>query len=521
MVQQQDGSMTTDKWGVALAVLITGGFMAILDTSIVNIAIPKLESVFSVNTAAVQWVVTIYMLTLGVVVPLAGYLGERFGYRRIYVLSLLIFTVGSALSGLSWSLPVLIMFRVFQALGGGLIMPITMSMVYRMVPRERIGTAMGFWGLGIIVAPAIGPALGGWLVQYVNWRLIFYINVPIGVVGSLLALAYVPKFPSMMTGSFDFGGFFLSAGGLFGLLLALSEGQTWGWNSEAIVILLAASVLLLVLFALWELSVKHPLLNLRVFAHGSFAMANLLVIVVTVSMYSGVFYVPLFLQTVVGYGALQTGLMMMPAALASALMMPVSGRLYDRIGARPIVLVGLLILAYTTFLLHRLSTTTPVADVVLWLTLRGFGIGMAMMPATTAGMSAVPTALVGSGSAINNIMQRVAGSFGLAFMTAVLQAQANLHATTIAASYTPTSRPAMQFMHHLSSYLGQQGIAAGQNVSLRVSQIYDLIQQQAFVMGIDDIFVLGAAITLLGAVLSLFLRTYRHQRGGQLSNVPD
>ncbi|WP_020376660.1 DHA2 family efflux MFS transporter permease subunit [Sulfobacillus thermosulfidooxidans] len=509
---QQQASTITDKWGVALAVLIAGGFMAILDTSIVNIAIPKLESVFSVDTAQVQWVVTIYMLTLGVVVPLAGYLGERFGYRRIYILSLVIFTVGSALSGLSWSLSILTVFRVLQALGGGLIMPITMSMVYRMVPRESIGTAMGFWGLGIIVAPAIGPTLGGWLVEYVDWRLIFYINVPIGILGAFLALAYVPKFPSSNTGPFDMVGFVLSATGLFGLLLALSEGQTWGWNSEPIVLLLVASTLFLVLFTLWELTVKHPLLNLRVFAHGSFAMANLLVIIITVAMYSGVFYVPLFLQTVVGYGALKTGLMMMPAAAASAIMMPISGRLYDKIGARPLVLGGLLILTYTTFLLHRLSTTTPVSDVVLWLTLRGIGMGMAMMPATTAGMSAVPTELVGTGSAINNIMQRVAGSFGLAFMTAVLQSQATLHATTIAASYTPTSQPAVQFMHQLTGLLVQHGMALGQSVSLTTTELYDLIQQQAFVMGIDDIFVLGAGITLLGAFLSLFLKTYRHQR---------
>ncbi|WP_430626141.1 DHA2 family efflux MFS transporter permease subunit [Sulfobacillus thermotolerans] len=314
-------------WGVALAVLILGGFMAILDTSIVNIAIPKLESVFSVDTAEVQWVVTIYMLTLGVVVPLAGYLGERFGYRTIYVISLIVFTIGSALSGLSWSLGVLTVFRVLQALGGGLIMPITMAMVYRIVPRDRIGTAMGFWGLGIIVAPAIGPTLGGWLVEYINWRLIFYINVPIGIIGVLLALAYVPKFPSRHMGTFDLMGFILSASGLFGLLLALSEGQTWGWGSEPIILLLVGSVFLLILFSLWELSVEHPLLDLRVFSRGSFTMANLLVVVITVSMYSGLFYVPLFLQTVVGYGALETGLMMMPAALASAIMMPISGRL--------------------------------------------------------------------------------------------------------------------------------------------------------------------------------------------------
>ena len=276
MANRMNSVETVSNWGPALFVLVIGGFMAILDTSIVNIAIPKLESVFSVNTQKVQWVVTIYLLTLGAVVPLAGWLGDRYGYRRVYMASLAIFTAGSALSGLSWSLGALMGFRVLQAVGGGLIMPITMAMLYRMVPRKRIGTAMGIWGLTAIVAPAIGPTLGGYLVQYVDWRLIFYINVPIGILGFFLSLAFVPAFSPTSRVPLDGTGFVLVASGLFGLLLGLSEGETWGWTSEPIVLILSASILLLILFVLWEFRTPHPLLDLRVFAHGSFAVANLI-----------------------------------------------------------------------------------------------------------------------------------------------------------------------------------------------------------------------------------------------------
>ncbi|WP_028962226.1 DHA2 family efflux MFS transporter permease subunit [Sulfobacillus thermosulfidooxidans] len=508
MASRSNETEYTANWGPALFVLVIGGFMAILDTSIVNIAIPKLESVFSVNTQQVQWVVTIYLLTLGAVVPLAGWLGERFGYRRIYMTSLAVFTVGSALSGLSWSLGTLMVFRVLQATGGGLIMPITMAMLYRMVPRNRIGTAMGIWGLTAIVAPAIGPTLGGYLVEYVNWRLIFYINVPIGIIGLFLSLAFVPPFAPTSKIPLDTVGFVLAAGGLFGLLLGLSEGETWGWTSEPIVLILGASSLLLILFVLWELTTEHPLLDLRVFAHGSFAVANIITVIVTMGMFAGIFYVPLFLQTVVGYGALETGLMLMPSALATALTMGLSGRLYDKIGAKPLVIPGLLILAYTTYLLHNLSVNTPVSDVVLWLSLRGLGIGLTMMPAITAGMSRVPTALVGTGSAINNIVQRVAGSFGLAVLTAVLTHQEAVHEVYLSSAYTPISPVAENLLHTLAQYFASLGIPLTEVDPLALTLLHENILQQAFVMAMDDVFVLASWITLTGLIFAIMLKSY-------------
>ncbi|MCY0863747.1 MAG: DHA2 family efflux MFS transporter permease subunit [Sulfobacillus sp.] len=507
-------------WGITLFVLIVGAFMSILDTSIVNIAIPKLESVFSVTTDQVQWVVTIYLLALGVVVPASSYLGDRFGYHRVYIFSLVLFTIGSALSGLSWNLTALIVFRVIQAIGGGLIMPVTMAMIYRIVPRDRIGTAMGFWGLALIVAPAIGPTLGGYLVEYVNWRYIFYVNVPIGIIGVVLALRYVPPFPVIHRGDFDLPGFLMVAAGLFGLLLVFSEGQSWGWTSEASILVLMASLWALVWFVVWELGQAHPLLDLRVFQYDSFTVANLLTVIITIGMYSGIFYVPLFLQTVAGFGALKTGLIMMPAALASALMMPISGRLYDRIGARPLALVGLSLLAMTTYLLHNLTINTPIPTIILWLVLRGFGMGMSMMPITTGGMSAVPGHEVGSASAVNNILQRVGGSFGLAVMTALLTNRQAVHAEAMAATITPTAN-GYAVWNQVHALFAPLGFGVVPTTQLTTTELYGLVQEQSFVLAMGDIFVVAALVTAVGVFVALFLKTYRTHNGERAMSMGD
>lgn len=497
------------RWPVALAVLVVGAFMSVLDTSIVNIAIPTLKHVFGASTSQVQWVVTIYMLVLGVVVPATSYLADRLGPRRLYVLSLVVFTIGSGLSGLAWSLPVMVVFRVLQAVGGGLIMPVTMTMVYRMVPRERIGTAMGFWGLAIIVAPALGPTLGGYLVQYINWRLIYYINVPIGVIGVLLAYPFVPEFPPLKPPPFDALGFVLMASGLFGLLLGFSEGETWGWSSELIVLILTASVLLLVLATIWELHAKHPLLNLRVFQSGTFALSNIILSIAMVALYAGIFYVPLFLQGVDGYGALATGLLMAPSALVSAFLMPVAGRLYDKIGPRPLAIFGMAVLAYTTWLLHNITTSTPPSDILIWLMIRGVGIGAAMMPITTGGMASVPQQWIAAASALSNIVRQVAAAFGLALLTAVATTRSAVHAQFMADSFTPTSSVHMAYVRGTASMFARQGIPASASHQAALTLIWGQISRQAFVMGLDDMFVVTSAIVLISVVLSFFLRKHK------------
>ncbi|HUX38310.1 MAG TPA: DHA2 family efflux MFS transporter permease subunit, partial [Rectinemataceae bacterium] len=419
-------------WLAPVLVALIGAFMSILDSSIVNVAIPTIMNVFNAATSDVQWVSTIYLLAQGVVVPLSGWLGDRFGFKRLYIVSLIGFVIGSLLCGLSWDLNSLIIARVIQAVGGGMIMPTMMSMVFRIVPREKIGTGMAIFGLALMVGPAIGPTLGGYIVEYVNWRWIFTINLPIGIIGVLLAWMVLPEFQSKHPGKLDIGGAVTAAIMLFSLLLALSKGEDWGWTDEKTILLFVTSVFTLILFVYTQLTSPNPLLDLRVFKYRSFLVSNLLVIVTTIGLYAGMFFIPLFLQSIRGMGAMETGLLMMPGALASGAMMAVVGRLYDKIGPRPLAIVGIFGLAVLTYSFHNLNLVTATGTIMLWNMLRGAVMAFANMPAQTAALVDVPTELIGRASSISNIIRSVAGSFGIAWLTSVLTSRQAFHAARLA-----------------------------------------------------------------------------------------
>lgn len=502
-----------NSWVIPVLVALIGAFMSILDSSIVNVAIPTIMNVFNANTSTVEWVVTIYMLALGAVVPLSGWLGDKLGFKRLYILSLGIFIFGSLLCTLSWNIDSLIAARVVQALGGGMIMPTTMSMVMRMVPREKIGGGMGIFGIALMVAPAIGPTLGGYLVEYVDWRWIFTINLPIGVLGMLLSWMLLPKFPPVDPGRLDIGGVVTSVAGLFSLLLALSKGGDWGWTSEPVILLFYISAVSLGLFVYLELTQENPLLELRVFRYTTFTLANIMVVITTIGLYAGVFYIPLFLQTIKGLGAMQAGLLMMPGALISGLMMPVVGGLYDRFGPKVLAVTGLLYLSYTTYLFHNLDVITPSRVIVTLVVLRALGMSFANMPAQTAAMAVIPTELVGRASAITNIINRISGSFGIAVLTSILNHRMASHAAVLANNVTATNPAVSDFFQRVAAYLGG-GTVTAQVKSLGVAYLQGVISQMAFVKGIDDIFVVASVITLAGIVPALFLKRGSGRRPG-------
>ncbi|HVP18853.1 MAG TPA: DHA2 family efflux MFS transporter permease subunit [Spirochaetia bacterium] len=489
-------------WLAPVLVALIGAFMSILDTSIVNVATPTMMNVFNADPESIQWVSTIYMLALGVVIPLSGWLGDRMGFKRLYILSMAVFVAGSLLCALAWDLNSLIAARVIQAIGGGMIMPTTMAMIYRMVPRDRIGSGMGIFGIAILVAPAIGPTLGGYLVEYVDWRWIFTINLPIGAIGMLLALFVLPEFQSKHPGRFDAGGALTSATALFSLLLALTKGADWGWGDERTVLLFCVSLFSFILFIYLELTSKNPLLDLRVFKYRSFTLANLTIIVTMIGMFSGLFFLPLFLQSIRGIGALETGLLMMPGALVSGLMMPIIGRLFDKIGARPLVIAGLALLAFITFLFRNLNLSTATSTIMLWVMLRGMVMPLANMPAQTAAMVDIPTELIGRASAITNIIGRVSSSFGIAVLTSLLTTRQTTHAARISWAITAANPTAMQIIGRAGAAMG--GGAHGKSMALAYLQ--GMVAKTSFVNAIDDVFIVTAAFTLIALVPAFFLR---------------
>jgi EmrB/QacA subfamily drug resistance transporter len=480
-------------WLLPLAVLIAGMFMSVLDISIVNVAIPTIQNEFGVTTDDVQWVVTAYTLVLGVVVPATAWLGDRFGLSRVYNLALLAFAAGSALCGLAWNLHSLVAFRIIQAIPGGILPVITLSMLYRIVPRDRLGAAMGLYGLGVVFAPAIGPTLGGYLVEYVSWRLIFYINVPIGVLGAVAAALVLPAFPGHAGRRFDVLGFLTIAGGLFALLLATSEGESWGWDSYRVLGLITVSVLSLALFVVIELEVADPLLDIRIFRYGAFVHSLVLISLMTVVMFGVLFYIPQFLQVVQGWGALDSGLTLLPQAAVMGMLMPVAGRVYDRFGPRWPVSAGLAIAALGCYLLHTITIDTSRGYLMLLLSVQAAGIGLAMMPIFTSGIAAIPVAQSNIASAFNNMARNVSGALGVAVLTTILTMQrAELLAGR--AALLPANTP--------TPVLGPPGTPAwlGQYAT------YQLTQLRVFAGAIDNVFLICAVLSFIGAVGGLLMR---------------
>lgn len=499
-----------EKWIIPVLIALIGAFMSILDSSIVNVAIPTMMHVFNTDTSTIEWVVTAYMLALGVVVPFSAWLGDRYGYKQLYIVSMALFTLGSLLCSISWSVETLIAARIIQALGGGMIMPTTMAMVKRMVPQDKFGSAMGVIGIALLMAPAIGPTVGGYLVEYVDWRWIFTINLPIGIAGVLLSFFLLPEIPKNKVGKLDIAGGFVSAVMLFTLLLALSEGAGWGWTSEPIIFLFYISAVSLILFIYMELTAQNPLLNIRVFRYTTFTMANIMSVITNIALFAGVFFVPLFLQNIRGLGALETGLIMFPGALVSGLMMPITGKLYDKVGPRWISVLGVIFVAYTTYLFHNIDINTPTSTITTWLMLRGAGISFASMPAQTASIDFVPPVEVGAASAISNIVSRVSGSFGIAVLTQFLSSRISLYENIMSNQVTMSSPGVSMLTQKFSSFLGN----ASSSRALEMTTLQGLIAQSSFVKSLDDIFIVMSAFVILGVIPASFLKKSGSSKGG-------
>ncbi len=500
------------KWWI-LGVVVLGSFMSILDSTVVNIALPKLIAVFSTDVHGAQWVLTSYLLALAVVIPLTGYLDETFGGKRVYMVTLTLFTLASALCGLAWSLGVLILFRVLQGLGGGLIMPLGMSLLLREFRPEERGTALGIFGIPLMLGPAVGPTLGGYLVQYVDWRFIFYINVPIGVIAVVAASRILRETARRATQKLDVGGIVLVCLGSASLLLGIDNGPTDGWGSTAVVGEIAVGLTCLIAFVFVELATPQPLLELRLFRSFAFSTAVFVTLIVQVGLFGAIFLLPLFLQNLRGMGAMEAGMMLIPQALTVAAVMPISGRLYDRFGPRVLLVPGMSLLAFSTYRFHTLSLDTSNLEIIGNLILRGIGMGLAMMPATTTAMNSVPRHLLPRATALTNALQRIAGSFGTAIMATILTSRQTYQFAVAAQTITPSNLGVQTLLAHARAMPGFDQLSAAAAQRLGLLLIYRTVSLTAAVRAIDDTFFV-AAMTCVPAILAaLVVRNARTAAG--------
>lgn len=478
---------TARGWFVPLLVLVAGMFMSVLDVTIVNVAIPAIQADLGTTLSEVLWIATAYTLTLGVAVPLSGWLGDRFGLVQVYRVALAAFAATSALCGLAWNLESLIAFRVLQAVPGGILPVITLTIVYGIVPREKLGTAMALYGVGIVFAPAIGPVLGGYLVEHTDWRLIFFVNVPMGVLGLVGAWLVLPNSPRGPRLPFDVPGFVAIAVGLFAVLLAASKGQDWGWTSYRVLILFTVGLLALALFVVIEMEVSHPLLDVRVFRHVQYTVSLVLLAVVMIGLMSMIFFIPVFLQQGQGLTPAAAGLRVLPQALVMIVMMPIAGRLYDKVGPRWLAVAGLALCAYGRFLLSGINPDMTEADIVSWTCVRAAGMGLAMIPIMSGGIANLPMSRANLGSAWNNVARQVAGALGLA----ALSAMATIEQAQLTADRTALPR---------------NGIASGGDLTAMYAADRR-IQLDVVAASYSDIFLVTAVMLGLAAVGALALRS--------------
>ncbi|WNS45477.1 DHA2 family efflux MFS transporter permease subunit [Paenibacillus sp. MMS20-IR301] len=450
-----------------LMAIIVGMIMVILDSTAVNVAVPNLVKYFATDLKTVQWAITGYTLALAAVIPLAGYMTDRFGSKQVFITTIAMFVLGSVLCSIAQTSTQLVIFRVIQGLGGGMVAPIGMAMVFRLAPPERRGSIMGMLGIPMLLAPALGPILSGWLVEYVSWHWIFLINLPIGIVGIILGIKYLPVTEKKGKAHLDLFGIILAPLAFSMLAYGVNQGGGESWSSTGAIVGLSVGGVALVLFVIAELMQKHPLLELRVFRSSDFTRGIILSWVTQAALFGSMLFVPLYLQQIRNYTPLETGLILLPQALASGIGMPLGGRLFDKIGARPLVFVGLSIISTALFLLSGVTVDTSLPVIMGSLVMMGLGMGLSMMPVNTHVLNSAPREWVGRVTPLTAAAQQVVVSFAVAGMTGYLTSQIAEHMGKMAADGNPL-------------------VAA--------------------VQGFNDVFFLSACIAVGGVVLSLILR---------------
>ncbi|WP_035426113.1 MDR family MFS transporter [Halalkalibacterium ligniniphilum] len=405
------------KWMVVVSVLL-GSFTMILNNSMLNPAVPQLMKVFEADAIAIGWVVTIFMVTMGMTMPLTGFLGDRFGKKRVYLIGLALFIAGSVLGSLSWNLSSLIAFRALQGIGGGIMMPLSMALIFEAFPRQERGLATGIWGVAAMVAPAIGPTLGGFIIETTSWHYLFWCNVPVGLAGLIIAYFYLPKTMINNQIKLDRWGFLFVTLGVGAILL------TFGRMSELSHLVALPNLLLfafgsfcLYVFVQIEKRVEQPLLDLTLFRVPAYTLSIWVSGVASIGLFAGVFLIPLLIQQVFHYGAIMTGLVFLPSALLSGIFMSIGGRTLDRRGVSGVLTSGMVIAAAGTLALGLMNLETTLFFIFAMMAIRGIGIGFTMMPATTVGMNAIPEPTISRGSALTNVLRQMSSALGIVFIS--------------------------------------------------------------------------------------------------------
>ncbi|MGE8207495.1 DHA2 family efflux MFS transporter permease subunit [Heyndrickxia sp. NPDC080065] len=483
-----DHSMKTTKrppYGI-IAVLMIGAFIALLNNTLLNIALPSIMKDLDVGPSTVQWLSTGFMLVNGILIPTTAFLIQKYSVRRLFLSAMAFFTLGTILAGFAHVFPLLLAGRMIQAAGSAIMMPLLMNVMLVSFPVEKRGAAMGFFGLIMMGAPAIGPTLSGWLVETYDWRMLFHVITPIAIVVFLLGLFLLKDKKEKVDIRIDMFSVLLSSIGFGGLLYGFSSAGSKGWDSPQVYVTLIAGVVSLAWFILRQLHQERPMLNFKIYKYPMYALSSVISIVVTMAMFSAMMLLPIYVQNIRGISPLDAGLLLLPGAILMAIMSPITGKLFDKIGGRILAIIGLTITIVTTYFFSKLTVDTTYTHLIILYSLRMLGMSMVMMPVSTNGLNQLPARYYPHGTAMNSTLQQVSGAIGTALLVTIMSNRSESHAKELAA----------EAMKHLT----------GQPTKAEMAAMKQEIMMKATLEGINFAFLVTVFIAAVALILAFFIK---------------
>ncbi|SFB57844.1 drug resistance transporter, EmrB/QacA subfamily [Cohnella sp. OV330] len=472
---------STLRKGPIVASLLIGAFVALLSQTLLNVALPKMMADLNIGSNTIQWLVTGYMLVNGVVIPVTAYLISKFTTRQLYMVAMGLFSVGTVVAAVAPDFGTLLTGRLIQAVGAGIMMPLMSVVFLTIFPIEQRGKAMGMMGLAMIFAPAVGPTLSGWVVEHYSWRVLFYIVLPLAIFSLIYGALSMKNVTPISKPKLDVLGVVLSTLGFGGILYGFSDAGNDGWDSTRVVVSLIVGAVALVLFVWRELTAKKPLLEFRVFKFDMYSLTTVINVIITMAMFSAMVLMPIYLQNIRGFTPLESGLLLLPGAILMGIMSPITGMIFDKIGARWLAVIGLIITAFTTWELSRIALDSTYMHIILIYSARMFGMSLLMMPIQTAGMNQLPQTLNSHGSAMSQTLRNVAGALGTALLVTIMTNRAADEGEALknAAGIDPSDKTNPQLID---------------------------IGKEATLYGIQHAFVVATWITIAALVLAFFIR---------------
>jgi MFS transporter, DHA2 family, multidrug resistance protein len=507
-----------NPWIIAVAVMLST-FMEVLDTTVVNVSLPHIAGSLSATVGEATWTLTSYLVSNAIILPLTGWLSNFFGRKRMLLLSVTGFTIASFLCGLAPSLPFLIVCRVIQGACGGGLQPISQAVLLESFPPEDRGKAMGFWGLGIVVAPLLGPVLGGWLTDSYSWRWVFYINVPIGLASIVMTRMFVfdPAYIRRVSSKVDYWGIGMLAVGIGTLQVVLDKGQEKDWfGTSWIAVLAVVAVVALAAFIFYELRIKEPVVNLRVFKNRTYSTGVFLMAMLGVGLYSTTVLIPLVLQTLLGYPALRAGIAMAPRGLGSFIAMPIVGLIMTKFDPRKLLTLGMIVCAMTLFQFSRLNLQAGYWDYFWPQFEMGLALGFLFVPLTTTSMAPIPKETMGNATSLFNLVRNLGGSIGISAVNTIQVRRTQMNINVLGRHVNPYDASSRQMLSALQKTFMSRGGDMVTAAHQARETLFRIVEQQASMLAYNTVFRLLAALFLL-MIPFIFLMHRPESKGGPVA----